>query len=109
MNNECGRVKNNKQIRGGVWACFTNVFFFNPSYLNLLSHPVVEGMLGSRHPAEVGAVGLRRQRPGKGARRRAGGRLRAVPRLWPVHSLLQGQRGVGHAPHADLLPGRTHI
>lgn len=28
MNNECGRVKNNSQIRGGGWACFTNVFFF---------------------------------------------------------------------------------
>lgn len=76
---------------------------------NFLSHPVVEGVLGSCHPAKVGAVGLRGQRPSEGARRRAGGRLRAVHRLRPVHGLLQGQRGIGHAPHVDLLPGRTHI
>lgn len=33
---------------------------------NFLSHPVVEGVLRAGHPAEVGAVGLRRQRAGKG-------------------------------------------
>lgn len=33
---------------------------------NFLSHPVVEGVLRAGHPTEVGAVGLRRQRSGKG-------------------------------------------
>lgn len=27
----------------------------------VLSHPVVEGVLGTSHPAEIGAVGLSRQ------------------------------------------------
>lgn len=102
--------KQNKRNKWWGMGVFHECLFFYPLFLkNLLSHPVVEGMLGSRHPAEVGAVRLERQRPAEGARRRAGGRLRAVRRLRPVHSLLQGQRGVGHAPHVDLLPGRTHI
>lgn len=116
MNNKCGVVKKQKRWGWGFIG-FTSffpfpLFFFQPLYgdlKNFLSHPVVEGVLGSRHPAEVGAVGLRGQRPGEGARRRAGERLRAVRRLRPVHGLLQGQRGVGHAPHVDLLPGRTHV
>ena len=73
------------------------------------SHPVVEGVLRTSHPAEVGAVRLRRQGPGKGDRRGAGGRVLAVTRLGTWSCLLQGQRGIGHPSHVHLLPGRTHI
>lgn len=116
MNNKCRVVKKQKKVGVGLhrfhqFFSFSFVFFqlIYGDLRNFLSHPVVEGVLGSRHPAEVGAVGLRGHRPGEGARRRAGERLRAVRRLRPVHGLLQGQRGVGHAPHVDLLPGRTHV
>lgn len=87
-------------VRGGLV-----IYTWGP----VISHPIVERMLRAGHSTEVGAVGLRRQRPGKGGRRRADGRGLAVPRLWTGQCLLQGQRGIGHSSHVDLLPGRTHI
>lgn len=77
--------------------------------MDLKSHPVVEGVLGPRHAAEVGAVGLWRHVSGEGAGGRAGGRVLVVARLRPGHGVLQGQRGIGHPPDVHLLPGRSHI
>jgi len=72
-----------------------------------LSHPVVKGVLRTGHPTEVGAVRLRRQGSGEGARRGAGGRRLAVARMETGRCLLQC--GIGHSSQVHLLPGRSHI
>ena len=72
------------------------------------SYPVVEGVLGPRHAAEVGAVGLWGRGPREGAGGGAGGGGRAVALGGGAgRDFLQG--GVGHGAHVELLSGGTHV